>query len=319
MYLPYIQIPQISDPSQIKLKVEWQTVAVIVAIYSCWLGLTYFHASIPGALLFTMGGALVAWHSSLQHEIIHGHPTSNKKLNWLFALPPLALWLPFEIYRRSHLEHHRDEVLTDPSKDPESKYWDPLDWDDLTAVGQFVALVQAPLLGRLLIGPFWSIGLFLTQETNLFINGDKTRRKIWLNHALLVVPVILWLTLVCKMNLLEYLYSFVYPGTAILLLRSFAEHRAVKEVKHRTAIVERAHVFGLLFLNNNLHAVHHRHPTLPWYDLPAKYEENREEILNENGGLVYDGYGDVLKRFLFTPHDVLLHPSLRPVDKRVTQ
>jgi len=50
---------------------------------------------------------------SLQHEIIHGHPTRKRWLNNLIGQWPLALWLPFENYRHSHLAHHNDEVLLD--------------------------------------------------------------------------------------------------------------------------------------------------------------------------------------------------------------
>ena len=39
--------------------------------------------------------------------------------------PPLALWIPYESYRISHLMHHRDDRLTDPLDDPESYYWMP--------------------------------------------------------------------------------------------------------------------------------------------------------------------------------------------------
>ena len=70
-----------------------------------------------------------AWHMSLQHEIIHGHPTRKRWINNLIGQWPLALWLPFENYRHSHLAHHNDERLTDPLDDPESYYWRQEDWD----------------------------------------------------------------------------------------------------------------------------------------------------------------------------------------------
>ena len=66
----------------------------------------------------------------------------------------------------------------------------------------------------------------------------------------------------------RYLLLFVYPGTSLTLLRSFAEHPAATEPGHRVAIVERAGPFSLVFLNNNLHAAHHRAPGIAWYRLP---------------------------------------------------
>ena len=79
---------------------------------------------------------------------------------------------------------------------------------------------------------------------------------------------------------------------SLALLRSFAEHRAASDVFERTAIVENAPILGLLYLYNNLHAAHHERPTLPWYQIPAWYRENRERLIKANGGLVYDGYLD---------------------------
>ena len=40
------------------------------------------------------------------------------------------------------------------------------------------------------------------------------------------------------MPLKQYLLIFVYPGFALILLRSFAEHREHQEPKGRTAIIE---------------------------------------------------------------------------------
>jgi fatty acid desaturase len=73
--------------------------------------------------------------------------------------------------------------------------------------------------------------------------------------------------------------------------------------QHRVAVVERAPILGLLFLHNNLHVAHHDRPGAPWHRLPALYARDRERLLSANGGLVYDGYGEVLRRFLLTPHD----------------
>ncbi|WP_332835656.1 fatty acid desaturase family protein [Pseudooceanicola marinus] len=37
-----------------------------------------------------------------------------------------------------------------------------------------------------------------------------------------------------------------------------------------------------LFLNNTLHLVHPRHPSRPWYDLPALYAVRRDHYLRRN-------------------------------------
>jgi fatty acid desaturase len=92
-------------------------------------------------------------------------------------------------------------------------------------------------------------------------------------------------------------------------IRSFAEHRAAPDHAERTAIVEHAPVLGLLFLYNNLHAVHHDAPGLPWYRIPSFYRTHRAEIIRANGGLVYNGYLDVARRYLTTPHHRGPHPG----------
>jgi len=140
---------------------------------------------------------------------------------------------------------------------------------------------------------------------------DKITKRIWLAHALHVVPVLAWLVLVCKMDLAVYVLTFVYPGTAILLIRSFAEHRASFGVTERTAIVENSWILGPLFLFNSLHSAHHTVPGLPWYELPRWYKANRDRLISENGGLVYNSYFDVARRYLFKPHDQVEHPFVR--------
>ena len=73
---------------------------------------------------------------------------------------------------------------------------------------------------------------------------------------------------VCTGTFLLFFFGFVYCGTALSRLRSYAEHRFADNHEERTAIVERSPLFGLLFLYNNLHVLHHRVPGLPWYMLP---------------------------------------------------
>ena len=170
---------------------------------------------------------------------------------------------------------------------------------------------QATLLGRVLIGPFWSMARFLADEIGHIAANTCNARRIWAEHLLACVPVVLWVTLVCEMPLWLYMLGIVVPGTAILLIRSFAEHKALPEAPERTAIVEGSWILGPLFLFNNLHALHHEAPTIPWYRYPAYYAENRDRLVRENGGLVYASYLDVARRFLLTSHDAPKHPADR--------
>ncbi len=285
--------------------VDWRTLGLAVVIYGGWGAATVFHAKLAWPVLLVIGGWLTAWHGSLQHEIIHGHPTRSRRLNTALGFAPLNLWLPFEAYRESHLAHHASHHLTDPRHDPEARYLP----ETAGPLRRALAAVQATLLGRLTLGPLVEIGGFLVDEARRLARREPGRARLWWGHGLAVAAILAWLTLVCHMRLELYLACFVYPGAALSLLRSFAEHRADPSGDHQVAVVERAPVLGLLFLNNNLHAAHHDRPGAAWHQLPGFYRRERERLLRANGGLVYEGYGQIVRRFFLRPHDEILHPG----------
>jgi fatty acid desaturase len=270
-------------------------------VYAAWLALTWTHHAIPWPILFVLGGLVVAAHGSLQHETIHGHPTGSRRLNAALGFPPLALWLPYSIYRSTHLRHHRSD-LTDPLDDPESLYVDDTAFSSLPAWRRLAMWVQRTLLGRLVVGPLCTVSRFFSAEVQLVRTGQRPLR-VWLVHLAAVAAIIAWTAGICGMSVWKYLLCFVYPGIALTLMRSFAEHRPAADVEHRSAIVEASHLWSLVFLNNNFHAIHHTHPQLPWYALRSHYAAHREEILERNGRFVVRGYGSVLRHHGFVPKD----------------
>jgi fatty acid desaturase len=291
-------------------RTEWPTWGVIVAIYGGWGLLTYAFDALTWWLSLPMGAWLMAWHMSLQHEIIHGHPTKSAWINRALGFPPLSLWLPLARYRQLHLAHHRDHLLTDPVEDPESFYVSADRWARLGSFsrGSIRFLNTAP--GRILVNPIVAIPRFLIRDAKALFTGVPKFRRIWLVHGLGVAAILVWVLAVCRIPFWQYIVFFVYPGFALASVRSVAEHRAAGNPDHRTAIVERASLFGLLFLYNNLHVVHHDQPTLPWYAIPAAYRANRSALIRKNGGLVYRGYADVIRRYLYREHHA---PVLDPV------
>ena len=112
--------PSVKRRKKSPFTVEWPTLFLAVFIYSAWLALTYFWESVPFILLVLAGGWLVAWHGSLQHEVLHGHPTRSRRLNDAIGSIPIALWLPYPLYKRAHIKHHNEEWLTDTLAPPES-------------------------------------------------------------------------------------------------------------------------------------------------------------------------------------------------------
>jgi fatty acid desaturase len=291
--------------------VEWPTLLLIAAVYGGWLAITLAYGHWPLLAVAPIAAVLITLHSSLQHEIVHGHPTRNYPVNRLLAMLPLSLWLPYERYRQAHLAHHNDRRLTDPLDDPESYYWTADQWAQLSAVSRALLQFQQTLAGRLIIGPFWSISRFLRLEWRALLHNEHRSRAIWLEHLAWCLPVLLWVKLVCGIPLSVYLLAMVVPAHAIQLIRSFAEHRAQSEPRQRVAIVEGSWILGPLFLFNNLHSLHHEAPRIPWYHYNRHYRAARQRLIAENGGLVYRSYFDVARRFLFRAHDELRHPTGR--------
>ena len=304
-------LPETRLGSYERVAVELPTLLLILVAYGGWLGITFAYGRWPLWIVAPVTAVLLTLHSSLQHEILHGHPTRWNAINRLLAIVPLSLWLPYERYRKKHLTHHNDTRLTDPVDDPESCYWTPQNWGRLNPVGRVLVRMQQTLLGRVLIGPFWRIPRFLYAEARAVIRNTDRLRIVWLEHLLWCIPVILWVTVVCGIPFWVYVLTMVIPGNSILLIRSFAEHRARPGVSQRTAIVEGSWILGPLYLFNNLHSLHHAEPLIPWYAYNARYRVIRDRLIADNGGLVYSTYFDVARRFLFRPHDVIEHPTGR--------
>jgi fatty acid desaturase len=174
-------------------------------------------------------------------------------------------------------------------------------------VGQWLLGARNTLVGRLLLGPGWAMGGFWLAQMGRWRSFGAWR--IWLGHAAGVALVLGWVWGVCGIDPLIYVAFCVYPGTALILLRSLAEHRAAARPEDRTAVVERAGLLGLLYLHNNLHVLHHERPGLAWYRLPSQWRLLRQDILRERGGPVYRGYGDVARRFAVRPQHAGPHPG----------
>lgn len=282
--------------------VEIPTLIVAAAIHGGWLMLTGWHDFLPLPVLALFGGLLIAWHSSLQHETIHGHPTGHRMIDAAIGSVPLSLWLPYSVYRSSHIAHHATRQTTDPHADPESHYC-----AEASGWRYHLARFEAPLGGRLLLGPPIRLGLFLISEARRAWTTPAAWARDWLPHLAMVAPVLWWLDHV-DLPLGTYLLTFVYPGAALSLLRSFAEHRADADPARRAAIVERPGIFGLLFLNNNLHAVHHARPELAWYRLPGHFRSNRAAFALAPR---YGSYGKIVREHAWQAQDHVVHPDYR--------
>jgi fatty acid desaturase len=291
-------------------RVEWPTLALLALCYGLWALATTAVAALwlPAGIL--LAALMAALHSSLTHEVIHGHPFRDARWNAALVWPPLALAIPFERFRDTHLAHHMDAVLTDPYDDPESNYLDPGVWEGLPRWVRGVLNLNNTLAGRLLIGPLVGQVAFMAGDWRLARGGDARVIRGWLMHLPAMAAVILWVLLVSDMPLWAYLMA-AYMALSILKIRTFLEHQAHERARGRTVIIEDRGPLALMFLNNNLHVVHHMHPKVPWYRLPELYFGNREKYLTRNGGYMYRSYADVFRRYLLARKDPVPHPLWR--------
>lgn len=289
---------------------EAPTWSVMILIYGGWLVLTWFYEALPWWVTIPAGGWLIAWHGSFQHEAVHGHPTANERLNTALASPPLGLWLPYPVYRNSHRAHHRAETLADPVTDPESFYVPDARWQRFGAIRRALLTANNTVAGRLLVGPWITVASFLGQECGALLAGDTSHARIWAFHFLFCALILFWVSGICGISIPEYVLGFVWPGLSLTLLRSFTEHRPAPDQNRRSAIVEAGPLLSLLYLNNNLHLVHHDRPALPWHALPAVYRAERDALLGRNGGFRFSGgYAEIIRRYGFRPKDRPVYPA----------
>jgi fatty acid desaturase len=235
----------------------------------------------------------------------------------MLAGPPLSLWIPYRIYRATHLQHHRHRGrhLTELSHDPESFYAPAGTVSRAGRLRRGIYHFNCTLAGRLIIGPAIAVFRLWKAEIPKAFAGGRRQRAVWLRHVIAAAMVLAWTSGVCRIPVWVYVMLIVYPSISLSHLRSFAEHRADPKSSRRTTVVEANPVWALLFLNNNLHIAHHAHPKLPWHQLPRVWRQMRASSIGP--GLVFRrGYRQVIGEFLLRPVISVEHPGKGALDDR---
>lgn len=277
-------------------RLEWPTLTLILLCSALWLAAVWLIGRAETWWALPLLALPVALHSSLQHEVIHGHPTRWRRFNDLLVFPAIGLFLPFHRFRDQHLDHHLDSELTNPSSDPESPYVDAAVWRAMPGWRRQVLRLNQTLAGRLVFGPVVSMTRLIAGDIAAVRRGERRIAGQWLAHLPALLPVMAWLWY-CGVPVWLYALLAAYPGMSVLMLRTFAEHRWDEDVRGRSVIVERGGIFALLFLNNHLHAAHHFRPGLAWYRLPELAQSMRSYGLVR--GESFRSYGEMARRYLF--------------------
>ena len=292
-------------------RTEWPTWLLIVTVYAAWFaplyllhkGLIHLGVATPALILAT------AWYMSLQHELLHGHPSRHIWLNKLLGYAPLAVWFPYTLYRDSHLQHHRDEDLTMPGVDPESNYVHPDAWRTMSRFSRGLWHIRKTFVGRFVIGPPMAVASMIGQALGEGRRGDFRYLPMWGAHGVLLAAMLVVVSRWAGIPVMFYLFAIAWPALSIAMIRSFYEHRSAPESKARITINEAGPLMRLLFLNNNFHLVHHDIPRLPWYWLPTVYRMREPEYVEKCGGFrIRGGYRELLVRYAFRWTDAPVHP-----------
>ena len=291
---------------------EWPTLAMLVLSYAVFAAGTLLWP-VSGLLAVMVCAVAIAQYSSLQHEVLHGHPFAAQTLNEALVFPALSFFVPYLRFKDTHLQHHYDPNLTDPYDDPESNYMDPAVWQRTSGPMRLLLRLNNTLLGRMVLGPAIGTWFFSGHDIAQMRAGNRRIILSWVLHALGFVPVLIWLWGFADMPVWGWVAA-AYLGYSLLKIRTYLEHRAHEAFRARTVIIEDRGPLALLFLNNNLHVVHHMHPAVPWYKLPALYARKADHYRRRNDSYVYRNYAEVFRKYLFKAKDPVPHP-IWPVRK----
>ena len=294
------------DQRAVVKAIEWPTVFLWLACWGLWLIGVFVLPMVSMLLAGVVLTLVLVLQSSLSHEALHGHPFASRRVNDGLAMVSLGLLVPYIRFRDTHLAHHIDERLTDPYDDPETNFYDPAVWARMAPWQQRIMQLNNTLLGRMLIGPLMSQVMFMRGDWREMRQGNRAIIGAWgihlLSSALVITVVVtspmpIWIYLMC-----------CYFAMSVLKIRTFLEHRAHQYSTARTVIIDDKGPLAFLFLNNNLHAVHHLHPQVAWYNLPRLYRDNTDSYDRFNEDYNYRSYAQVIARYFVKAKDPVPHP-----------
>ncbi len=297
-------------PHEQSRRVEWATLGMIGLCLAVWAVTLFWLSAVLPTLAAVLMVLVLVLHASLTHEVCHGHPLPSRRGSEALVHVNPGLFVPYLRFRDLHLAHHQDAILTDPYDDPETNYLDPARWVAMPRWLKLLRRANNTLAGRMLIGPALGQAGFMAADWAAIRAGDGQALKGWLLHLPGVV-LVLGLVWVSPMPVWTYVVC-AYVALSVLKIRTFLEHQAHEKARGRTVIIEDRGPLAFLFLNNNLHVVHHMHPKVPWYRLPELYAGNKARYQARNDGYVYRSYAQIFREHFLRAKDPVPHPLWKP-------
>lgn len=292
-------------------RLEIRTLALIMLCYGIWGFILFGPVDFPLWLTVLMLVPVITFHSSLQHECIHGHPFVDRRLNDLFIYLPIGLFMPYPRFKEVHLTHHQRARITDPTEDPESWYVTDEQWAKFNRIQKLIWTANNFLIGRMLIGPAIGVSSLLRADIQRIRNGDRRLLGDWALHSMLCGLLFIFIGYFSNISILGYCIA-AYFGMSLLMIRTFLEHQAHPDRRARSVLINDKGPLRFLFLNNNLHAVHHAYPSVAWYRLPGLFRLHQERFVEMNKGYFYKSYTDVIRAHAFKRKEPVAFP-LDPV------
>ena len=242
---------------------EWKTLGVIVAVYGLTVLTVVRYDVLTPWLAIPMLAVLGAWHLSMQHELLHGHPFRNQFINDAIGIIPVTLWMPYFAFKKDHHEHHKSD-LTNPELDNESFYVTQEQWDNAGTIRRAAWTANRTILFRMFVWTIVSTISYVTLVLKRAVRNEQGDRLAVLLHVIGVV-VVVYLVSLSSMPLWQFALGTVYGGSILNAIRPFPEHKYQSGVETKTAMIMAGPFMSLLMLNNNLHIAHHDDPKIPWY------------------------------------------------------
>jgi fatty acid desaturase len=218
------------------------------------------------AIAFVLMGRAFALYAILAHEAAHRLLFSKRRPNdlvgrWLLAYPA---FVPFDLYRRSHMAHHKEEFgPTEPDLALYSGY-------PITRTSMRRKLLRDAFLvsGWKNLKPLL-VGVTRAQSRPLAARILSVQLVIWAGFAL---AGYWWL------YPLLWLGPWLTAWRVINRLRAIAEHGGMTASDDRrlTTHVVRQHFVARFFMvpyNTGWHLAHHVDMGIPWRKLPALHAE----------------------------------------------
>ncbi|GDX20410.1 aminotransferase [Actinomycetes bacterium] len=292
-----------SSPSRVwSERGEWRTLLVVLSVYGLTALTVARYEVLTPWLAIPMLAVLGAWHLSMQHEVLHGHPFKSQFINDAIGSIPVTLWIPYLAFKKDHHEHHKSD-LTNPELDNESYYVSQKQWDNAGPIRRAAWTANRTILFRMFVWTIVSTISYVTLVLKRAIRNEQGDRLAVSLH-IVGVAFVVFLVSLSTMPLWQFALGTVYGGRILNAIRPFPEHKYQSGVETRTAMIMAGPFMSLLMLNNNLHIAHHDDPRVPWYRVNELSKKvNAVERAREVGVLYEGGYAEVFRKFSFKPVD----------------